>query len=90
MIGTLKFVYMLSYDTVAFIACITKLSPSSTTLKYLIPSIASDYWKPAAIIIAPIAVEEPLQFLSTCGGELCFCAMEQMAQYVFAYDINIQ
>ena len=35
---------------------------------------------------ASIAVEEPLQFLKHMycgGGELCFCAMEQTAQYLF-------
>ena len=53
---------------------------------YLSPCIASDCLKPAPIISASIAVEEPLQFLKhmcSGGGELCFCAMEQTAQYLF-------
>ena len=75
--------HLLPYSTVVCIVYKTELSPSLTTFIYLTPCIASDCWKPAAIMSASIAVEDLLQFLKhMCygGGELCFCPVKMLLQ----------
>ena len=68
----------------------TETSSSAATFMYLTLALFLTVRNIAAIMSASITVDEPLQILKhmCCGsGKLCFCAMEQKAQYLFLTPI---